>query len=209
MRRHPIISLLAVLSAPAFALDVTVVGLFPGKAVVQIDGGAPRTIAAGQKTPEGVALVSTDRESATFDIGSSRKVLKIGQQQVGRPSGAASVTLSADARGHFTVDGQINGTAVRFLVDTGATVISLSRTDAERLGLDYRSGTASLMSTANGATGAWKIRLDTVRVGEISVNAVDAAVVDTPSMPPLLGMSFLNRMDLRREGQVLSITKRF
>ncbi len=85
----------------------------------------------------------------------------------------------------------------------------MARTDAERLGLDYRSGTASLMSTANGATGAWKIRLDTVRVGEISVNAVDAAVVDTPSMPPLLGMSFLNRMDLRREGQVLSITKRF
>ncbi len=209
MRRRHIISLLALAAAPAWAVDVTVVGLFPGKAVVQINGGAPRTLSAGQRTPEGVVLVSADRDSATFDIGGSRKVLGIGQQQVGHSAGAPSITLSADARGHFFANGEINGAPVRFVVDTGATVVSISRTDAERLGLDYRSGAASLMNTANGVTGAWRIRLDTVRVGEITVNSVDAAVVDSVSMPPLLGMSFLKRMDLRREGEVLTITKRY
>ncbi len=210
MRRRHLSLLTALLAAPAFAVDVTVLGLFPGKAVVQIDGGAPRTLAAGQKTPEGVVLVSADRDSATFDIAGSRRILKLGQQQVGSTSsGVQRVTLSADARGHFLVDGQINGAAVRFLVDTGATLVSVSRSDAERLGLDYLGGTPFQLATANGVARAWKIRLDAVRVGGITVNAVDAAVVDNASMPTLLGMSFLNRMDLKREGEVLTITRRF
>jgi aspartyl protease family protein len=210
VRRRHLSLLIALLAAPAFAVDVTVVGLFPGKAVVQINGGAPRILTAGQKTAEGVVLVSADRDSATFDIAGTRRTLKLGQQQVGNgSSGAQRVTLSADARGHFLVDGQINGAAVRFLVDTGATMVSVSRADAERLGLNYLNGTPFQLNTDNGVARAWKIRLDTVRVGDITVNGVDAAVVDNLSMPTLLGMSFLNRMDLRREGEVLTITRRF
>jgi aspartyl protease family protein len=98
---------------------------------------------------------------------------------------------------------------VRFVVDTGATLVSLSSADAERLGIDYTKGVASLVSTANGVANAWKIKLDTVRVGNITLNSVDAAVVASRAVPPLLGMSFLNRMDMRREGGLLTITKRF
>jgi len=192
------------------ATEVTVVGLSPNKAVVQIDGGAPRTLSIGQKTAEGVVLVSVDKGGAVFDIAGKRRALKLGQQHAtSNASGAASVTVSADSRGHFLVDGQINGGSVRFIVDTGATVIAMSSADAQRLRINYRSGEMSQMSTANGLAPAWRVKLDTVRVGEISVNGVEAVVMENQSMPVLLGMSFLNRTNIRREGQLMTLTKRY
>ncbi len=135
-------SLWLLLAGAANAAEVNVIGLFPNKAVVVIDGGAPRVLTVGQKPVEGVTLISTDRESATLDIDGQKKTLRIGQHHAG-PTPAPpsqSATLTADSRGHFVVDGQINGGPVRFLVDTGATTIALSSGDAARLGIDYRKG---------------------------------------------------------------------
>ena len=197
-------------AAGADAIEVTVVGLSPSKAVVQIDGGAPRTLSVGQKTAEGVILVSVDRGEAVFDIGGKRRNLKLGQQHATtNASSSASVTLSADTRGHFVVEGQINGGAVRFIVDTGATVIAMSSADAQRLRINYRSGEVGIMNTANGPAPAYRVKLDTVRVGDITVNNVDAVVMENQTMPVLLGMSFLNRTNMRREGQLMTLTKRF
>jgi aspartyl protease family protein len=193
------------------ATDVNVVGLFPGKAVVSINGAAPRTLSAGQKTEEGVVLVSSDRESATLDIDGKRRVLRMGQHY-SAPGGASrqSITVAADSRGHFFINGQVNGAQVRFLVDTGATWVSLSATDAVRLGIDYRKGEPSLMNTANGVAPAYRIKLDTVRVGDITANAVDAVVMEGVGLSiALLGMSFLNRMEMKRDGQTMVLTKRF
>jgi len=204
--------LISVFPAAGWAADVKVIGLFPGKAVVVIDGGAPRVLSAGQQPVDGVTLVSTDRETATLLIDGQKKTLKIGQHQGGPASGSSgqSATLTADAQGHFVVEGQINGGTVRFLVDTGATSVSLSSADANRLGLDYRKGQASLMGTANGAAVAYRVRLDSVRVGDIVIANVEAAVLEGNQMPfALLGMSFLNRMDMRRVGQTMVLTKRF
>jgi aspartyl protease family protein len=196
----------------ARATDVSVIGLFPGKAVVVIDGGAPKVLTAGHKAVDGVALISTDRETATLLIDGKKKTLKIGQHQ-GGPAPAASAqsaTLTADPQGHFVVDGQINGGSVRFLVDTGATAVSLSSADASRLGIDYRKGQPGLMGTANGAAMAYKVRLDSVRVGDIVVNNIEAAVLEGNQMPfALLGMSFLNRMEMKRLGQTMVLIKRF
>ena len=205
-------SLLSLLAAAGWTAEVRVIGLFPGKAVVVIDGGAPRVLSAGQKPVEGVTLISTDRESATLLIDGEKKTLGIGQHQPGPApvSSTQSATLTADARGHFVVDGQINGKAVRFLVDTGATSISLSLADASRLGIDYRKGQPGLMGTANGTVVAYRVKLDTVRVGDIIVNNIDAAVVEGNHMPfALLGMSFLNRMEMKREGQTMVLIRRF
>ena len=197
-------------AAQSGATEVTVVGLSPSKAVVQIDGGAPRTLSIGQKTVEGVVLISVDRGEAVLDIAGKRRTLKLGQQHASsNGSGAASVTLSADSRGHFVVDGQINGGSVRFIVDTGATVIAMSSSDAQRLRINYRTGEMRYMNTANGLAPAWQVKLDTVRVGDITLNAVDAVVMENQSMPVLLGMSFLNRTNMRREGQLMTLTKRF
>jgi len=205
-------SLLLLLSSAGWTAEVNVIGLFPGKAVVVIDGGAPRVLSVGQKPVEGVTLISTDRESATLVINGQKRTLRIGQHQ-GGPAPASpnpSVTLTADPRGHFVVDGQVNGGAVRFLVDTGATAISLSSADATRLGIDYKQGQAGLMGTANGTVVVYRVKLDTVRVGDILVNNVDGAVLEGNPMPfALLGMSFLNRMEMKREGQTMVLIRRF
>ena len=198
-------------SAGALATDITVAGLFPNKAVVQIDGGALQTLSVGQKTSTGVTLVSVDRDSATFDIQGKRATLKMGQQHVSRStSSAASVVLNADTRGHFVTDGQINGVPIRFIVDTGATVISIPVSEARRMALDFRKGQMMVMNTANGTTAAYRIKLDTVRVGDVSVNNVDAVVMEAASLQAaLLGMSFLNRMNMKREGNTMTLTKRY
>jgi aspartyl protease family protein len=210
-RRHGIASIVAgwLVSTGAVALDVNVVGLFPNKAVVQIDGGALQTLSVGQKTREGIALVSVESDSATFDVQGQRRTLGLGHARM-QTTAAASAMLTADERGHFVADGQVNGIAIRFTLDTGATFISLPASEARRLGLDYRNGRKTLMETANGDAVGYRVKLDTVRVGELTVNNVDAVVMDGDSLPvALLGMSFLNRMDIRREGQIMTLTKRY
>ena len=206
--------LTSALPAAGWCAEVNVIGLFTGKAVVVIDGGEPRVLTVGQKPVSGVTLISTDRETgtATFLVDGQKRTLKIGQHHTGPApaSSAQSATLTADPRGHFVVDGQINGGSIRFLVDTGATAVSLSSADASRLGIDYRKGQPGLMGTANGTAMAYRVKLDTVRVGNIVVNDVEAAVMEGNQMPfALLGMSFLNRMEMKREGQTMVLTKRF
>ena len=111
MTSRIVASLLFLLPAAAWTAEVRVIGLFPGKAVVVIDGGAPRVLSVGQKAVEGVTLISTDRESATLLIDGQKRTVSLGQHQAGQApaSSSQSATLTADSRGHFVVDGQING----------------------------------------------------------------------------------------------------
>jgi aspartyl protease family protein len=195
----------------AQATDVNVVGLFPGKAVVSINGGPPRTISVGQKTAEGVSLLSSDRDSATVEIDGKKRVMGMGQHVSAAVAGSSqTVTLAADSRGHFLVSGQVNGGQVRFLVDTGATWVALSAADAVRLAIDYHKGEPSLISTANGIAAVYKVKLDSVRVGDITASNVDAVVIEgSGPAVALLGMSFLNRMEMKRDGQTMVLIKKF
>jgi aspartyl protease family protein len=198
-------------SAGASATDVAVSGLFTNKAVVQIDGGPLRTLSVGQKTAEGVVLVSVDRDAATFDVDGKRVTVGLGRARMssGSPT-VESTTLMADLQGHFTADGEINGRSVRMVVDTGATLVSLPANEARRLGIDYQKGRKAMMSTANGNAPAYVVKLDTLRVGGVTVNGVDAVVMEGNGLiVPLLGMSFLNRMNMQREGNIMTLTKRF
>ena len=199
-----------VASQAASATDLTVVGLFPNKAVVQIDGGKPRTLSLNQKTSEGVTLVAVERDAATFEIDGRRRTLKMGQAHLtSSGSSRAAVTLAAGPEGHFITDGQVNGVMVRFIVDTGATLISLSSADAGRIGISYRTGQVGSVRTANGTVPAYRVTLDSVRIGDISLNNIDALVLENHAMPALLGMSFLNRMEMKRDGPTMVLTKRF
>lgn len=204
---------LAVLAAlPSHAMEVTVIGLFTGKAVVVVDRGAPRTLAAGQRTPEGVLLVSADSRSATIEIEGKRQVLEMGQhaESAALTGALSSVTIAADGNGHFTAEGQVNGAHVRFLVDTGATLVTLPASEAKRLGIDYKRGQQAVSQTANGQVLVYRVRLAAVSVGGMTIRDVDAVVNDAPGMDvSLLGMSFLNRTEMRREGANLTLTKRY
>jgi aspartyl protease family protein len=200
------------LALPAGATEVTVIGLFPGKAVVVIDRGAPRTIAAGQRTPEGVLLVSADSRSATLEIDGKRQVLEMGQhaESAALTGALPSVTLAADGNGQFMADGQVNGARMRFLVDTGATLVTLPAKEASRIGLDYRRGQQAVSQTANGRIIVYRVKLDTVTLGGMTLRDVDAVVPDGPGLEvALLGMSFLTRTEMRREGENLTLTKRY
>jgi aspartyl protease family protein len=202
---------LALFASQAFAAEVTLVGLIGAKAIVVIDGGAPRTLAPGQKTAEGVLLLGTEKESASFEIDGKKRTLRMGQAySAAARAGRPNVTLSPDTSGHFVTMGSINGGSVRFLVDTGATFVALPAAEARRLGIDYLQGRRGKVQTANGAAVAYRVTLDTVRIGDIEVNNVDAVVSEGDTMGvTLLGMSFLNRMEMKRDGPSMTLTKRY
>jgi len=192
------------------AADISVVGLFPNKAVLVVDGRPPKTYSVGTTIVEGVKLVAADQSTATIEANGKRQTIAIGEH-VNRSvsSGRASVTLQADGRGHYMVQGQINGGTVRMLLDTGASSVALPASEAARLGINYKAGRQVYVSTANGTAPAYLVSLNTVKVGDIEVNQVDAVVQEQGLPFILLGMSFLNRTEMRREGEQMTLTKRF
>jgi aspartyl protease family protein len=194
------------------ATEVSLVGLYSGRALVVIDGGRPQSIAVGVKTPEGVKLLALEEGAAEVEIDGRKQRLTVGQHAVSAghdTRGAAIITLTADSAGHFSTVGTVNGAPMRFLVDTGATLIAMGKTDASRANVDYQKGQPATAMTANGPTRIWKVTLNSVRVGDVMLNQVDAAVHEQELPVVLLGMSFLNRMEMKRDGQSMTLKKRY
>ena len=206
--------LAAVLAVPGAlaAPKITVVGLFKDTAIVVIDG-TRRLLRAGDTSPEGVTLVSADSKEAVLEIDGERKRYGLGGQIGGtfeRPEGA-KVRIWPTPNRMYAVLGSINGYPVEFLVDTGATLVSMSAREARRLGIDFRVvGTPSYSSTASGIAKIFLVNLDRVKVGDIELRNVAGAVHDGDFPPAtLLGMSFLSRLNMRQDGQVLELEKKF
>ena len=209
--RHSISVLLLLLCGAAAASDVALIGVMGDKAaVLAVGGGEPKAVKIGQ-TWSGVKVISVERGEATVEIAGKQRVLKIGQHY--RAGGASAerqtVTLAADARGHFISEGAINGNPVRFLVDTGATSVALPASEALRLGIDYRKGQRAMSSTAGGMVPIYIVRLDTVRLGPIELSGVEGVVVEQGLDIALLGMSFLNRLEMKRDGQHMVLVRRY
>lgn len=203
------LALLCALPA-AWAADISVVGLFPGKAVLVVDGAGPRTYAVGSQVASGVRLVAADQNGATLESNGRRETIALGSHVNRQPAAAqASTVLQADGRGHFFAEAMVNGKPVRMLVDTGASLIALPASDAQRMGIDYRRGQPGMVSTANGMAPAYRVRLDTVRVGDLELSQVDALVQEQGLPLALLGMSFLNRTEMRRSGEQMTLQKRY
>ncbi len=198
--------------ASAMAKEVSVIGLTAGSAVLAVDGGRPRTLRVGESAL-GVKLLGASSDEALLEVDGVRRTVRLSQGMAAapaQPGAGASVTLAADPRGHFVAEGSINGVPLRFLVDTGATLISLSSGQAKRLGVDYLKGEPGLVSTANGVARVYRVRLDSVKVGEIVMHQVDALIHEGNALPvALLGMSFLNRVEIRRDGSQMVLIKRY
>jgi len=210
LAKHCSAVMLVLFCSIAAAADVALVGLLPGKALVVVDGGKRQSVALGQMTAEGVKLVGIENGAATFEIDGKPRRIRIGQSVVSSASeGRPSAVLTADTRGHFVTQGSINGSSMRFLVDTGATLVSLGAADARRAGIDAAKGQAGMTMTANGPARVWRVKLDSVRLGGISLSGVDAAVHEQDMPVVLLGMSFLNRMEIQRDGSTMTLTKRY
>ena len=210
LRRTAYSSLCALVAMPACAVEVGLVGLFPGKDVLVIDGGEPRTVAIGTNVG-GVRLLAVDQDSATVDVGGKRQRLAIGQHahSGGDGGGAQSASLTADGRGHFITTGTVNGATIRFMVDTGATSVALGAADARRANVSLANARPVMVQTANGVIQAWLVTLGSVRVGDVTLNEVEGIVHQHDMPMALLGMSFLNRMEMKRDGQTLTLRKRY
>ena len=199
-------------ASAAHATGVNVIGLFNGKAMIIVDGGRQHMLGTGETSPEGVRLISADSGSAVLEIDGKRQTLGMGQAaniQSSGGSGNPTTRLTADTQGHFITTGSINGASTRMMVDTGATFISLSSIEAKRLGISYLNGERGASSTANGVIPVYRITLNTVKVGNITLNQVDGVVQESNMPFVLLGMSFLKRLEMKREGTELTLVKKY
>jgi aspartyl protease family protein len=196
------------------AQSVALTGMLGAKALVIVDGSPPKALAPGE-TFKGVKIVSTQGNQAVVEIDGEKQTLRIGEApvSVGSKSGDAPsgnrVVLTAADGGHFFTLGQINGQSAQMVVDTGASSVALSAVAAQRMGIDYRTGQPIQMSTANGVIPGWRVKLASVRVGDVVVRQVDG-VVSSGAMPyVLLGNTFLTHFQMTRTNDQMVLEKRY
>jgi aspartyl protease family protein len=197
------------------AQTVTLNGQMGSRQALLVIDGQPRVVEVGA-TVQGVRLLSLSGTQAEVEVGGQRRVLVAGASQVrvgggesaSANSGGSEIVLSAGAGGHFTTDGQINGKAVTFLVDTGASAIAMGQADADRLGINYKSAPRGFAGTANGRIPVNLVTLSSVRVGDVEVANVEAVVMPSALQHVLLGNSFLTRFQMKRDNDTLRLTKR-
>ncbi len=197
------------------ASSVMLTGTIGSRAILIVNGNPPKTVAVGESY-QGVKLLSLQAEQAVVELEGKRVNLRMdtpvsigagGDTDGG--GGGSRVVLTADSRGHFMTQGAINGRPVTFMLDTGATSIALSADDAQRIGLDYSKGQRVMINTANGVSQGYRLRLQSVRVGDVQVYDIDA-VVSPQAMPfVLLGNSFINRFSMRRDADQMVLEKRY
>jgi len=200
---------LLLLPAVCLATEVSVVAVKPGRsAEIVIGDGAPLTLEVGE-TVDGVHLLRADTHGAVVSVDGTTKHLPVVAHPAADAVASTGVTLNADAHGQFFTGGAVNGRPVRFVVDTGATFTALSRTVAQRIGLDYRGGRPTKSMTANGVVNGWLVTLGSVRVGNLTEHGVEAVVFDNDALAVvLLGTNFLTRFDMHRQGSTLVLRRR-
>ena len=204
---------------PQFSLaieNIIINGLFKDKVVVTIDG-KQQILKKNKLTPEGVKLVKSNSKEATIEIDGIPKIFtldeKIGNtfkttSDVKKPySFKKTVTIKADAMGMYKTSGQINGKTVEFLIDTGATLVSMSSDLAKQLKIKYEKGKKIQMMTAKGPSIAYVVELNKVKIGDIELYNIAGSVSDDMSGRTLLGMSFLGKLGMKRKGRYLVLEK--
>jgi aspartyl protease family protein len=193
------------------AADISLVALSNGKAMLVIDGKAPKMYAIGSSIDSTTKLIASTSNSATIEVEGKRQILYLGQggMRSNNESKTASITLHANELGHFFTQGQINGgSSLRMIVDTGASFVAIPASEAIRLGIDYRKGLRARSNTANGIVPIYLIKLDSLKVGDIELFQVEASIHEGDLNICLLGMSFLKRLSMVREGQQMVLTKK-
>lgn len=214
--RRRLIAALALLPAGrgARAQGVVLSGRMGERALFVVDG-QPVTLKPGERR-DGLRLlrwVGAAGDVAEVEIAGQRAQLRVG----GTPSlvggavpraAAREIVVSAGPGGHFTPAGAINGRPVRFMVDTGATLVALGRDEAARIGIDLADARPGVSQTANGPVPVHIVVLDRVRVGEVEIGQVGAVVMPQPMPYVLLGNSFLVRFQMRRDNDVLRLELR-
>ncbi|WP_342635509.1 retropepsin-like aspartic protease [Aquabacterium lacunae] len=197
------------------AHSVAMTGAMGNKALLVIAGSAPKALAAGD-SHQGVKVLSVAGDSAVVEVAGQRQTIRLGGAPVSlgdQPGQGGArgerIVLTSGSGGHFTTAGSINGKAVRFMVDTGATSVAMGAAEARRLGIDYEKGQRGMAHTANGSVHTYRVKLDRVRIQDVEVFNVDATVMPSNMSEILLGNSFLNRFQMQKAADQLTLIRRF
>lgn len=193
------------------SLNIVVVGLFSDQAVVEINH-QQRLLRVGKTSPEGVKLISANSKKAVLEIDGVRRTYQLGEHI---SSSFSSTTAQEEVdlwptNGMYLTAGIVNGYTVDFVVDTGATAIALNAETAQRVGLDYLQSKKILITTASGSEIGYEVNLDSVQIGDIKLNNVRAMVIDGEEpQRALLGMTFLNQLEMVRTGEKMNLKKKY
>ncbi len=213
MRRAAVTLVLAAMAAGAAAQSVSLQGSMGAHKALLVIDGQPQMLAVGASA-RGVTLRRLGDGEAEVEVGGQVRLLRLGAapSRVGTGGGAAegsgSIVLPMGSGGHFSAAGTINGKQVTFLVDTGATSVALSQSEANRIGLDWKRGRPGLTHTANGTVPVYAVNLTSVRMGDVEIANVAGVVVPSDMPVVLLGNSFLNRFNMRRDNDVMRLEKK-
>lgn len=192
-------------------LQILVMGLYRDHAVLEINQ-QQHFLSVGQRTPEGVTLISANSNQAILDVAGRQGVFELNNRVGAMYSAPVEMPVVSiwPTNGMYLTSGSVNGYTVDFMVDTGASVIAINGETAKRLGVDYLSANQIGVRTASGVELAYSIELESVRLGDISLENVAAVVIDGPEpQRALLGMSFLNAFDMERKGERLDLRQKF
>jgi aspartyl protease family protein len=196
--------------------NIIINGLFKDKVVVTIDG-KQQILKKNKLTPEGVKLIKSNSKEAIIEIDGISKIFTL-DEKIGNTFKTTSddkntisirkrAIIKGDANGMYLTKGQINGKTVEFLVDTGATYVSMSSDLAKQLKIKYEKGNKIQLETAKGMSIAYEIKLKKVKVGDIELYNILGVVSDDMPSITLLGMSFLRKLDMKRKGKTMILEK--
>lgn len=190
--------------------DVEVLGLFQGAALLRIDG-EQKLIKRGSSYRE-VKVIESDPHRVMLEINGQRQEMKMSQRigtRYAQPTHSEILIPPNDYLQYIT-SARINGRSARVLVDTGANIVALNSNIATAMGIDFRKGQRGQVTTASGVAEAYRIVLESVDVGGIRVNMVEASVV-VGGFPEtiLLGMSFLRHVEVSNRDGLLVLTRKY
>ncbi|WP_426415965.1 retropepsin-like aspartic protease family protein [Aestuariirhabdus sp. LZHN29] len=211
MNRMLVMGVVLISLSAVAAPDVRVQGLFPGAAVLIIDGER-HLLKVGRKPVKGVSVLEADAHSALLSIDGKQQRLTLSREVNSSFTQAErkQVRVSLDHEsGSYPVYGAINGRSIQMVVDTGATMVAMSSQQAQAIGLDYSKGTLRPITTASDQVMAFELRLDRVSIGGIERRNIRAVVVEG-SYPTvvLLGMSFLQHLRMQEQEGVLLLEEK-
>lgn len=218
-RKHLVALLLIILPGNFSIADEGIIQLIAtgtGMAILQING--ERMILTPESpSHENVELVSADSEQVTLSIDGETVVLRT--DDIAAPildedyeppvENNNPVVLWADSNGSFFANGQVNGKSVKFLVDTGADIVTFSQNQADRLGINYSKSKNGWASTASGVAALKTLKINNLSIDHITMYDVTVSVImgNFPQFP-LLGSSYLNKLDMVRIGNKMELSKR-
>ncbi|MEM1404169.1 MAG: TIGR02281 family clan AA aspartic protease [Pseudomonadota bacterium] len=197
-------------TGPVSSADVVVEALLPGLAVMRIDGQRVK-LRAGE-SHKGITLVEANSRTALLEIDGKQQRLGVSQRISAQFSAPESrvVTIPRNSQLQYRTIAQINGARLNVVVDTGANIVALNAAHARAAGIAEDEGQPSQVQTAGSIVEARRVMLDSVDVGGIRVNRVLATVIDGEfPVDVLLGMSFLQHVDLEESEGILTMRARY